>query len=137
MHNICCRCRRHFCGAKNFMWSNCVTWQAILHHMTICFCNVEQFFMWSFGKLLHICNVELFAITPQEKFTMYAVLSWFTLFWRKTNFLFRFKHFCVKQKLTNKSCQGMYSPKLTQLSPKPNCFWFGSVTQFLALKELL
>ena len=49
---------------------------AIFLHMTSNFaphdnivCNVEQF-----GKLLHICNVELLVIAPHDKFTKYAVL---------------------------------------------------------------
>ena len=50
---------------------------AILLHMTSniapgdkIVCNVEQFFMWS---MLHICNVELLIIAPDDKFTMYAL----------------------------------------------------------------
>ena len=46
-----------------------------------------NFVMWSNDNLLHICDVEHFVIlhmehfAPHDKFTMYAVLSLFVLFW--------------------------------------------------------
>ena len=58
----------------------CSTWQAILHYMT------QLLFMWSNDKLLHICNVEQFVITPYDEFIFPAFL-WFTLFWRKIYFV--------------------------------------------------
>ena len=50
--------------------------------------------MEQFGKLLHICNVELLVIAPHDKFTMYSLLSWFTLFWRKINFVAIYSLLC-------------------------------------------
>ena len=55
-----------------------------------------------FGKLLHICDVELLVIAPHDKFTMYAVLSWFTLLWRKINFVVIYALLCgtkINQKI--------------------------------------
>ena len=43
---------------------NCSTWQAILHHMAQLFVMWSNLIMWSNDKLLHICNVEQFVITP-------------------------------------------------------------------------
>ena len=42
--------------------------------------------MWSNDKLLHICNVEQFVITPYDEFIFPAFL-WFTLFWCKIYFV--------------------------------------------------
>ena len=80
IHDICCKRRRHCLWSKNYVEQFCFTWQAILHHDKIV-SNVEQF-----GKLIHICNVELLVIAPYDKFIMYAVLSW-SLFWRKIHFV--------------------------------------------------
>ena len=54
-------------------------------------CDVEQIVI---GKLLHICNVELLVIAPHDKFTIYAALSWFTLFWHKINLVAIYAFLC-------------------------------------------
>ena len=63
------------CGAKNSMWSNFASSKFAPHDKIVC--NVEQFVI---DKFLHICNEKLLVIAPNDKFTMYAVLSRFTLF---------------------------------------------------------
>ena len=77
---------------------NRFTWQAILPHKTKLFVLWSNFVMWINDKLVLVPN---FAV--RDKFKMYAVLKWFTLFWREINFL-QFTHFCVEQKITQKSC---------------------------------
>ena len=60
---------------------NHFTWQAILPHKTKLFVLWSNFVMWINDKLLLVPN---FAV--RDKFKMYAVLKWFTLFWREIFF---------------------------------------------------
>ena len=60
----------------------CLSCGAILSHDVITYC-----FTSAMGKnvsFLHMTN-----FTPHDKFTMYTVMSWFTLFWRKIQFVTR------------------------------------------------
>ena len=61
---------------------NCFPWQSILLHMTKLLVMWSNFGMWINDKLLLMPNFD-----PRDKFTMYAVLSWFTLFWCKIHFV--------------------------------------------------
>ena len=45
-------------------------------------CHVEKLQMWINDTFFLLPN-----FAPHDKFTMYAVLSWFTLFWRKIHFV--------------------------------------------------
>ena len=60
---------------------NRFTWQAILPRKTKLFVLWSNFVMWINDKLLLVPN---FAV--RDKFKMFAVLKWFTLFWREIFF---------------------------------------------------
>ena len=75
----------NFAPHKKCWWS-CGT--KLLHmtsylapHDTIV-CHVEKLQMWINDTFFLLPN-----FAPHDKFTMYAVLSWFTLFWRKIHFV--------------------------------------------------
>ena len=75
----------NFAPHKKCWWS-CGT--KLLHmtsylapHDTIV-CHVEKLQMWINDTFFLLLN-----FAPHDKFTMYAVLSWFTLFWRKIHFV--------------------------------------------------
>ena len=52
-------------------------------------CHVEKLQMWINDTFFLLPN-----FAPHDKFTMYAVLSWFTLFWRKIHFVAIFALLC-------------------------------------------
>ena len=64
------------------MWNKNFTSQANLLHMTKLFVMWSNFVMWIYYKLFPVPN-----FAPHDKFTMYAVLTWFTLFRRKIHFV--------------------------------------------------
>ena len=103
-----------FCLSCGSTWKFCLscgsTWKSILHHMTKFIDMWNNFTMSSNDKLFVICNMEQFVIAshykiaPHDKFTMYAVFLWITLFWSKCPaVLSRFTYFCVEQKLIQHS----------------------------------
>ena len=79
--------RRNFCSTWKMlmvMWNKIVVWSNLV--------------MWNNDNFLHI---SYFA--PRDKFTMFAVLSWFMLFWRKIHFDAIYALLCG-EKLTHTFC---------------------------------
>ena len=74
---------------------NCFTSQATLLYVTKLPVVWSNFVMWSNDKLLHIPNVA-----PCDKFTMYAVLSRFALFWHNIHFVAIYALLCEANKKT-------------------------------------
>ena len=61
---------------------NYFTWQSFMLHMTKPLVMWSNFGVWINDKLLLLPNFG-----PCDKFTMCAVLLWFTLFWRRIHFV--------------------------------------------------
>ena len=61
-------------------------------------------------KCIWKSNYKLFLVPNTDKFTMYTVLSWFTLFQHKIYFVGIFALYCG-EKLTQKSCLGRNNDK--------------------------